>query len=264
LAAILLAAVWSSQPAVGEGTTNTVALPSGLESVTLGSVPLAPELECLQPGDTVTVLMISSDPFSGRACTAVVEEAVLVLAVDRAKQGAGRSMTLAVRPDLAEPIVAANRAQCLHVSPTVAGRGADPGTDQTRSLEDWRALALEHLTKRYPNIRPDEFVYQRAILNSPCPTAVTLVFADRESRYRPGARPVRPAQAAALYRQEYHVRMAPDGELDGIQEREWIGNILRIWPARDDASPARGSQPSTGTVEWIIIRPAPTLSEPGR
>jgi pilus assembly protein CpaB len=109
---------------LGEGQSPGLAydIPPGMRAIAIGAGEVMAAGSSVKPGDRVDILATYSDPVVHQETTQMILQNVLVLAVNEGvtdqqiKQGAKSSMTLAVKPEEAELLTAADRAGALRVA----------------------------------------------------------------------------------------------------------------------------------------------------
>ena len=112
-----------SSDLLGEGQTPSLSydIPEGMRAMAIGASEISAAGNAVKPGDHVDILATYSEPNTHQETTRLVLQNVLVLAVNQAEQntqgptGAKSSMTLAVKPEEAELLMAADRAGVLRV-----------------------------------------------------------------------------------------------------------------------------------------------------
>ncbi len=113
-----------SSDLVGEGQGPTLAyeIPKGMRAIAIQAGEVLAVGTAVKPGDRVDILATYSDPVLRQETTQMILQNVLVLAVNKGetdtqgKSGANSSMTLAVKPEEAELLTAADRAGALRVA----------------------------------------------------------------------------------------------------------------------------------------------------
>ncbi|NQU12160.1 Flp pilus assembly protein CpaB [bacterium] len=107
----------------GESLSLTFDIPAGKRAVAIGVDEVRGVGATIQPSDHVDILATYTDPVARQETTQMILQNVPVLAVDRGRTqadaqagGASSSITLAVAPEEAELLTAANRAGILHVA----------------------------------------------------------------------------------------------------------------------------------------------------
>ena len=109
---------------LGEGQTPGLAfeIPPGMRAIAIGAGEVMAAGSSVKPGDRVDILATYTDPVVHQETTQMILQNVLVLAVNEGvtdqqiKHGAKSSMTLAVKPEEAELLTAADRAGALRVA----------------------------------------------------------------------------------------------------------------------------------------------------
>src|SRR6266478_2683281 len=109
---------------LGQGQAPGLAydIPSGMRAIAIGAGEVMAAGSSVKPGDRVDILATYTDPVAHQETTQMILQNVLVLAVNEGvtdqqiKQGAKSSMTLAVKPEEAELLTAADRAGALRVA----------------------------------------------------------------------------------------------------------------------------------------------------
>lgn len=110
---------------VGEGQVPGLAydIPAGMRAIAIGAGEVMAVGSTVHPGDRVDVLATYSDPVAHQETTQMILQNVLVLAINKGETdaqgkggGANSSMTLAVKPEEAELLTAADRAGALRVA----------------------------------------------------------------------------------------------------------------------------------------------------
>ncbi len=109
---------------LGEGQAPGLAydIPPGMRAIAIGAGEVMAAGSSVKPGDRVDILATYTDPVAHQETTQMILQNVLVLAVNEGvtdqqiKQGAKSSMTLAVKPEEAELLTAADRAGALRVA----------------------------------------------------------------------------------------------------------------------------------------------------
>jgi pilus assembly protein CpaB len=109
---------------LGEGQAPGLAydIPPGMRAIAIGAGEVMAAGSSVKPGDRVDILATYTDPVVHQETTQMILQNVLVLAVNEGvtdqqiKQGAKSSMTLAVKPEEAELLTAADRAGALRVA----------------------------------------------------------------------------------------------------------------------------------------------------
>ena len=95
-------------------------IPPGMRAIAIGASEISAVGNQVKPGDHVDVLATYSEPNTHQETTRTVLQDVLVLAVNKGDTsaqapGANTSMTLAVKPEQAELLMAADRASVIRV-----------------------------------------------------------------------------------------------------------------------------------------------------
>jgi pilus assembly protein CpaB len=107
--------------APGQSPSISYDIPEGMRAIAIGASEIGSAGGAVKPGDHVDILATYSDPATHQETTRPVLQNVLVLFVNQAETnpqgptGAKSSMTLAVKPEDAELLVAADRAGALRV-----------------------------------------------------------------------------------------------------------------------------------------------------
>jgi pilus assembly protein CpaB len=110
---------------VGEGQGPSLAfeIPAGMRAIAIQAGEVLAVGTAVKPGDRVDILATYSDPVLRQQTTQMILQNVLVLAVNKGETdaqgkggGANSSMTLAVKPEEAELLTAADRAGALRVA----------------------------------------------------------------------------------------------------------------------------------------------------
>jgi len=97
-------------------------IPPGMRAIAIGAGEVMAAGSSVKPGDRVDILATYTDPVAHQETTQMILQNVLVLAVNegvtdqQGKTGAKSSMTLAVKPEEAELLTAADRAGALRVA----------------------------------------------------------------------------------------------------------------------------------------------------
>lgn len=108
-----------------EGAAPTLAykVPEGMRAIAIGAGEVMSVGASVQPGDHVDIVATYHDRRAKQDVTRMIMQNVMVLAVNRGQTdpgdkggGASSSMTLAVRPDKAELLAAADRQAALRIS----------------------------------------------------------------------------------------------------------------------------------------------------
>jgi pilus assembly protein CpaB len=108
---------------LGEGQNAGLAMdiPAGMRAIAIGAGEVMAVGSMVKPGDRIDILATYTDPVARQETTQMILQNVLVLAVNegvtdqQGKTGAKSSMTLAVKPEEAELLTAADRAGALRV-----------------------------------------------------------------------------------------------------------------------------------------------------
>jgi len=109
---------------LGEGQSAGVSydIPEGMRAIAIGADEVKAVGSTVKPGDRLDILATYSDPVLHQETTQVILQNVLVLAINQGDTdqqakggGAKSSMTLAVKPEEAELLLAADRAGNLRV-----------------------------------------------------------------------------------------------------------------------------------------------------
>ena len=108
---------------LGEGQTGGISydIPEGMRAIAIGADEIKAVGTSVKPGDRVDILATYSEPNTHQETTQMILQNVLVLAVNKGdtetqgKGGANSSMTLAVKPEEAELLTAADRGGALRV-----------------------------------------------------------------------------------------------------------------------------------------------------
>jgi pilus assembly protein CpaB len=107
--------------APGQTPSLSYDIPDGMRAIAIGASEISAAGNAVKPGDHVDILATYSEPNTHQETTRLVLQNVLVLAVNQAETntqgptGAKSSMTLAVKPEEAELLMAADRAGVLRV-----------------------------------------------------------------------------------------------------------------------------------------------------
>jgi pilus assembly protein CpaB len=109
---------------VAEGQAPTLAydIPQGMRAIAIQAGEVMAVGTAIKPDDRVDILATYTDPNTHQQTTQMILQNVLVLAVNKGetdaqgKQGANSSMTLAVKPEEAELLTAADRAGALRLA----------------------------------------------------------------------------------------------------------------------------------------------------
>jgi len=112
-----------SSDLLGEGVSPSLSMeiPEGMRAMAIAASEISAAGNAVKPGDHVDILATYSEPNTHQETTRLVLQNVLVLAVNQAETntqgptGAKSSMTLAVKPEEAELLMAADRAGALRV-----------------------------------------------------------------------------------------------------------------------------------------------------
>jgi len=112
-----------SSDLLAEGQTPSLSydIPDGMRAIAIAASEISAAGNAVKPGDHVDILATYSEPNTHQETTQVILQNVLVLAVNKGetetqgKAGANSSMTLAVKPEEAELLTAADRAGALRV-----------------------------------------------------------------------------------------------------------------------------------------------------
>ena len=116
----LFATTIFAQTNEGQGVSVGFKIPEGMQAIAIGAGEVM--ATGVKPGDHIDLLATYRDPVTTQEVTKVLMQNVLVLAVNKGstdpsrKVVAGGSLTLAVMPEHAELIAAADRAGALRVS----------------------------------------------------------------------------------------------------------------------------------------------------
>jgi pilus assembly protein CpaB len=114
-----------SSDLVGEGQVPTLAydIPHGMRAIAIQAGEVMAVGTAVKPGDRVDILATYTSPTTRQETTQMILQNVLVLAVNKGETdaqskggGAASSMTLAVKPEEAELLTAADRAGALRVA----------------------------------------------------------------------------------------------------------------------------------------------------
>ena len=114
----------------GQNAGLSMDIPAGMRAIAIGAGEVMAVGSTVKPGDRIDILATYTDPVAHQETTQMILQNVLVLAVNKGdtdqqgKTGAKSSMTLAVKPEEAELLTAADRAGALRV----ALRGPMPRT----------------------------------------------------------------------------------------------------------------------------------------
>jgi pilus assembly protein CpaB len=107
--------------APGQSPSISYDIPAGMRAIAIGASEISAAGGAVKPGDHVDILATYSEPNTHQETTRLVLQDVLVLFVNQAETnpqgntGARSSMTLAVKPEDAELLIAAERAGVLRV-----------------------------------------------------------------------------------------------------------------------------------------------------
>jgi pilus assembly protein CpaB len=107
--------------AAGQSPSISYDIPEGMRAISIGASEISAAGGAVKPGDHVDILATYSEPTTHQETTRLVLQNVLVLFVNVAEtnpqgnSGAKSSMTLAVKPEDAELLMAADRAGVLRV-----------------------------------------------------------------------------------------------------------------------------------------------------
>jgi pilus assembly protein CpaB len=110
---------------VGEGQVPTLAydIPQGMRAIAIQADEVKAVGTAVKPGDRVDILATYTSPTTRQETTQMILQNVLVLAVNKGETdaqskggGANSSMTLAVKPEEAELLTAADRAGALRIA----------------------------------------------------------------------------------------------------------------------------------------------------
>jgi pilus assembly protein CpaB len=105
----------------GQSAGISYDIPDGMRAIAIGADEVKAVGSTVKPGDRVDILATYSDPVAHQETTQMILQNVLVLAINQGetetqgKGGAKTSMTLAVKPEEAELLLAADRAGSLRV-----------------------------------------------------------------------------------------------------------------------------------------------------
>lgn len=120
----------------GQNAGISYDIPEGMRAIAIGADEIRAVGTSVKPGDRVDILATYSEPNTHQETTQMILQNVLVLAVNKGetetqgKAGANSSMTLAVKPEEAELLTAADRAGALRVmlrSPSDKSVVSSPG-----------------------------------------------------------------------------------------------------------------------------------------
>jgi|SRR5579862_2049568 len=108
---------------LAEGQTPSISMeiPAGMRAIAIGADEVKAVGSTVKPGDRIDILATYSEPNTHQETTQMILQNVLVLAVNQGETdaqkpgGAKSSMTLAVKPEEAELLMAADRAGALRV-----------------------------------------------------------------------------------------------------------------------------------------------------
>jgi pilus assembly protein CpaB len=108
---------------LGEGQNAGISydIPEGMRAIAIAADEVKAVGSTVKPGDRVDILATYSDPVAHQETTQMILQNVLILAINQGetetqgKGGARTSMTLAVKPEEAELLLAADRAGSLRV-----------------------------------------------------------------------------------------------------------------------------------------------------
>jgi pilus assembly protein CpaB len=107
--------------AEGQNAGISYDIPEGMRAIAIGADEIKAVGTSVKPGDRVDILATYSEPNTHQETTQMILQNILVLAVNKGetetqgKGGANSSMTLAVKPEEAELLTAADRAGALRV-----------------------------------------------------------------------------------------------------------------------------------------------------
>jgi pilus assembly protein CpaB len=109
---------------LGEGQNGglSVDIPPGMRAIAIGAGEVMAVGSTVKPGDRIDIFATYTDPVAHQETTQMILQNVLVLAVNQGDTnqqgptGAKSSMTLAVKPEEAELLTAADRAGALRVA----------------------------------------------------------------------------------------------------------------------------------------------------
>jgi len=107
--------------AAGQTPSISYDIPEGMRAIAIAASEISAVGTAVKPGDHVDILATYSEPTTHQETTRLVLQNVLILAVNKGEtntqgtQGANSSMTLAVKPEDAELLMAADRAGVLRV-----------------------------------------------------------------------------------------------------------------------------------------------------
>jgi len=137
----------------GQAPSLAYEIPPGMRAIAIGAGEVMAVGATIKPGDRVDILATYLDPNSRQETTQMILQNVLILAVNKGEtdasgtQGASSSMTLAVSPEDAELLTAADRAGVLRV----ALRGVEddavvqsPGTRTSEILKGPLLAAIQN------------------------------------------------------------------------------------------------------------------------
>jgi pilus assembly protein CpaB len=106
----------------GQGPSLGYVIPKGMRAIAIQAGEVMAVGTAVKPDDRVDIMATYTHPISRQETTQMILQNVLVLAVNRGqtdnqgKEGANTSMTLAVKPEEAELLTAADRAGALRVA----------------------------------------------------------------------------------------------------------------------------------------------------
>jgi len=106
---------------LGQSPSIAYDIPDGMRAITIGASEVSAAGGAIKPGDHVDILATYTEPATHQATTRLILQDVLVLFVNQAETnpqgqtGAKSSMTLAVKPEDAELLTAADREGVLRV-----------------------------------------------------------------------------------------------------------------------------------------------------
>jgi len=112
----------SDLAAEGQAPTLAYEIPQGMRAIAIQAGEVMAVGTAVKPGDRVDILATYTHPTTRQETTQMILQNVLVLAVNKGetdaqgKGGANSSMTLAVKPEEAELLTAADRAGALRVA----------------------------------------------------------------------------------------------------------------------------------------------------
>jgi len=108
--------------AEGQAPSLALDIPAGMRAIAIGADEVKAVGSTVKPGDRVDILATYSEPNTHQETTQMILQNILILAINQGETdaqkpggGAKSSMTLAVKPEEAELLMAADRAGALRV-----------------------------------------------------------------------------------------------------------------------------------------------------